>query len=175
MVIFSGCVNGPTRQYPKFPDQTKRVADPSMARVYLIRPKKGLNQQVPVNFYGNDSAAIGPRVDPVRESRPVIPQLGLFAQNPRANSRWRMIGQVAAGSYLCWEEPPHVFALQGIQGKTNSLFSLNLTAGNVYYLCASTPGFWMPRSVIESISEEEGLALLKESKPPDDYRNRNQK
>jgi hypothetical protein len=65
--------------------------------------------------------------------------------------------------------------LQGIQGNTNSLFSINLEARKVYYLRASTPGFWRPKSVVESISEEEGLALLKESKPPDDYRNRNQK
>jgi hypothetical protein len=45
-----------------------------------------------------------------------------------------------------------------------------LSPGNVYYLRASFQGFWNSKSVVESISEEEGKALLEQCQPPDDYK-----
>lgn len=95
--------------------------------------------------------------------------------NPDPNSRWRLIGQVGTGSYLCWEEPPHVLTLEKTRGKTNTVFNLDLTAGNVFYLRASIPGFLKPTPTLESITEEEGQMLLQKCLPPNDYRRPAQK
>ncbi|MGN6643656.1 MAG: hypothetical protein ACTHKU_11730 [Verrucomicrobiota bacterium] len=161
-------MHGPTRQYPPFPDQSKRIEDPDKARVYLIRPEKGLNSGVGFIFYGSDPVANGPRFDP-RSQGPAVPLLGIFPPNVMPQTPQRLIGEVAAGAYLCWEESPHCFITRTIQGQTN-LLSIDLQAGHVYYLRASIPGFWRPECTVEQISEEEGQRMLTKSRPPDDYR-----
>jgi len=172
-LLCTGCA-GRTTQYPLFPDQAKRIEDPAKARVYLIRPPGGMNANARFLFYGTGPAATGPKVDP-REWLPVEPLLGMYPQNPSPESPWRMIGEVASGTYLCWEEPPRILLLPTYQNKTNGVTSLNLAAGNVYYLRATMPGFWHIRSDVDIIPEEEGQALLKKCRPPAGYGGENQK
>jgi len=166
-LLCTGCVHGRSIQYPPFPDQTKRIEDPSKARVYLIRAPGGMNAQAGFNFYGTGPAATGPKVDP-KQWLPAIPQFGIYPQNPTPDSPWRMIGQVAAGSYLCWEEPPHVLTLPTYQHKTNGIVQLNLEAGHVYYLRATIPD-WPARAHVDIMDEEEAHELLKKCRPPSDY------
>lgn len=173
VLLMAGCA-GTTMQYPPFPDQTKRVEDPTKVRVYLIRPPGGMNAQAEYFFYGTGPAATGPKVDP-RQWRPAVPQIGIYPKNPTPDSPWRLIGEVASGAYLCWEEPPHVLTVPFHEGKTYSITNLNLVAGNVYYLRATSPGFWGPTANMEIMNEEEGQALLKQCRPPDDYGGRIQK
>ena len=168
-LISAGCVHHPTIQYPPFPDQAKRVEDPGKARLYLIRPKGGMNPEVDFLFYGIDPAATGPRFDP--QQKFIFIPGGLHPENPNPNSRWRLVGRLSPGDYLCWEEPPHPLTLQKVSGKTNTVFTLDLTAGNVFYLKAAIPGWFTPSPTLEPISEEEGQALLKSCRPPDDYKN----
>ena len=144
-----------TIQYPPFPDQTKTIEDPAKARIYLLRSNKFYGCAVGFILYGNSSAAAGPRVG--------------------AKSQMRLIGEVGPGSYLCWEEEPHPFVLEKIRGDTNSLYSINLAAGTVYDLRADILFGWTtPKLALTRISEEEGSLLLKDCKPPDDYRKGNQ-
>jgi hypothetical protein len=174
-LIFSACIAGlllagcaSTIQYPPFPDQAKRIEDPAKARIYLVRPPGGMNPNAKFMFYGTGPAATGPKVDP-RQWQPAVPLLGIYPKNPTPESRWRMIGEVASGTYLCWEEPPRALLLPAYQNKTNGVTSLNLTAGNVYFLRATIPGFWNARSQLDIISEEEGQTLLKKCRPPKGY------
>ena len=173
-LMCAGCVHHPTIQYPPFPDQSKRMEDPAKARIYLIRPESAMNPGVDFLFYGIDPAATGPRFDPHQKFIFVTPTL-IHPENPNPKSPWRLIGQVGSGGYLCWEESPHQLTLQKTRGKTNSVFNLDLTAGNVYYLRASIPGWLTPRPTLESITEEQGQMLLKNCQPPDDYRRPTQK
>lgn len=164
VLLLAGCA-GRTIQYPAFPDQTKRIEDPSKARVYLIRPPGGGGTLL---LYGAGFAAVGPRVDPRPWAPPELgypapaPQVfGFYPQNPAPDTPWRTIGELASGSYMCWEQPPEVLTLPRNP--------LNLLAGNVYYLRVTTPGAWVPRLQVDLISEEEGQALLKKCKPPAGY------
>jgi hypothetical protein len=163
-LLCTGCA-GRTTQYPLFPDQAKRIEDPAKARVYLIRPPGGMNANARFLFYGAGPAATGPKVDP-REWLPVEPLLGMYPQNPSPESPWRMIGEVASGTYLCWEEPPRVLELRDTG-------PINLTAGNVYYLRVRTPAFSAFK--LDFINEEEGQALLKKCRPPAGYGRENQR
>jgi hypothetical protein len=169
VLMCSGCVHHPTIQYPPFPDQTKRVEDPAKARIYLIRPKGGRNPEVDFLFYGIDPAATGPRFDPHQKFIFVSPTR-IHPMNPNPNIPWRLIGKVSPGDYLCWEETPHVFTLTKTPSNTNDVFTLDLTAGNVFYVRASMPGFLAPTPTLEPLTEEEGQELLKTCQPPDDYR-----
>jgi hypothetical protein len=168
-LMCAGCVHRPTIQYPPFPDQTKRVEDPSKARVYLIRPEGGMNSGVDFLFYGIDPAATGPRFDPQQKFIFITPGR-IHPMNPNPNSRWRLIGKVGTGSFLCWEEAPHVLTLEKVAGNTNNSFTLDLAAGKTYYLHASIPGFFKPTPHLEPLIEEEGQALLAKCQPPNDYR-----
>jgi hypothetical protein len=150
-------------QYPPFPDQAKRIEDPAKARVYLIRAPGGVNAQTRFVFYGTGPAAVGPKVDP-REWLSPVPLFGIYPENPTPDSPWRMIGEVASGAYICWEEPPRVLELRDTG-------PVNLTAGNVYYLRVKIPAFSVLK--IDQVNEEEGQALLKKSRPPDGYGGRN--
>ena len=165
-MLMAGCA-GKTIQYPPFPDQAKKVEDPTKARVYLIRTG-GMNGQTRFIFYGTGPAATGPKVAP-GQWVPAVPQFGLYPQNPTPESPWRMIGEVSSGAYLCWEEPPRVLKVPLQEGKSYGITNLNLMAGNVYYLDATTPGFWGPTANVQIMSDEEGQALLKHCRPPDGY------
>jgi hypothetical protein len=158
----AGCA-GTSIQYPPFPNQTKRVENPADARVYLIRPSGAMNNRAKFVFYGTGPAATGPRVDP-QEWQPAVPLLGIFPENPTPDSPWRIVGEVASGTYICWEEPPRTFVLQNAG-------PINLIAGNVYYLRIRTPAFSLAR--IDVINEEEARTLLKNCRPPNDYGGRN--
>lgn len=165
-LLLAGCVT--TCQYPPFPDQSKRVEDPTKARIYVVRSSAVLGGGEPVIFSGTDSAATGPVYDP-HYNFP-FPQFGLTAGNYK-DLRLRRIGELGPKSYLCFEIPPRPFSIERIEGDTNSVYTLDLKAGNVYYLRASTRmGFVHDKSVIEKISDEEGLRILKECKPPQSYR-----
>jgi len=157
-LLLAGCA-GTSIQYPPFPDQTKRIEDPAKARIYLVRPPGGINAQGRFIFYGIGPAATGPRVDP-RQWLPAAPIFGVYPENPAPDSPWRTIGEIVAGSYLCWEEPPRVLKLRDTG-------PINLTAGNVYYLRIRSPAFAALK--LEVISDEEGQALLKECRPPGGY------
>jgi hypothetical protein len=172
--VLSGCVHIPTLQYPPFPDQSKKVEDPAKARIYLVRPAHDVNSQVEFLFFGTTSSSTGPRLNPGPQEF-AVPLLGIFPKNPAPETPWRLIGKVGPGSYLCWEELPRRFSLPPIKGETNNLSFIDLMPGNVYYLRASTPGFWQPKSMIEIINEEDGQKLLSQCQPPDDYRKRKSK
>jgi hypothetical protein len=167
-LLGAGCANRSTIQYPPFADQAKTIEDPTKARIYFIRPSGGMNSRAKFIFYGTGPAATGPKVDP-REWQTAVPILGIYPKNPTLESPWRMIGEVDSGTYLCWEEPPRILQLPAYQNKTNSVTSLNLMAGNVYFIRASGPGFWNPRSRMDIISEDEGRMLLKKCSPPKGY------
>jgi hypothetical protein len=157
-LLLAGCA-ATSIQYPPFPDQTKKVEDPTKARIYAIRPPGGMNAKERFKFWGAGPAATGPKVDP-REWIPAVPQLGIYPPNPSPDSPWRMIGEIAAGSYICWEEPPDVLTM-----RNNA--PMNLLAGNVYYLRVTMPALGNARA--EPIDEKEGQALLKKSRPPAGY------
>jgi len=153
-LLLAGCASR-TLQYPPFPVQTKRVEDPTKARIYLVRPVQalGAGSALTIRFSATGSVATGPKVDRYH----------------------RMVGEVTAGRYLCWEQPPSTLEIQRIERNADSIASLDLVAGNVYYLRASTLMGWRsPKSHIEIITEEEGLSLLKRCKPPNDYERRSQ-
>jgi hypothetical protein len=158
VLLLTGCA-GTSIQYPPFPDQTKTVEDPAKARVYLIRPPGAINNHAKFVFYGTGPAATGPKVDPLQWLQP-FPLFGIYPQNPTPDSPWRIIGEIAAGSYICWEEPPRVLELRDTG-------SINLTAGNVFYLRVRTPAFSTLK--LDVINEEEGQALLKKCQPPGGY------
>jgi hypothetical protein len=156
-LLLAGCAT--TLQYPPFPDQAKRVEDPAKARVYLIRPPGSVMGDAPLVFYGNDWGATGPVFDPT-----------LYSSH-YDTARAREVGEVGPASYICWETPPHEFRIQRIEGHTNSVYSTNLIAGNVYYLRATAHFSWTrPTSIVEMIPENEGLLLLKKCQPPNSYR-----
>ncbi|HET7625870.1 MAG TPA: hypothetical protein VFM25_11455 [Verrucomicrobiae bacterium] len=105
----------------------------------MIRPKKFWGAGGSLLFYGTDPVATGP----------VVGSAG--------TNQFRRIGEVGPGSYICWEEPPHVFWLEGAEGDTNSIYSINLAAGNVYYLRGSIHSGWTKvQSRVKRLNEEEG-------------------
>jgi len=58
-LLLAGCAA--TIQYPPFPDQAKKVEDPTKARIYLMRKEKFYGSAVGINFFGSGSdAAVGP-------------------------------------------------------------------------------------------------------------------
>jgi hypothetical protein len=118
-----------------------------------------MNAQTRLVFYGTGPVATGPKVDP-REWLPPAPLFGIFPENPTPDSPWRLIGEVASGAYICWEEPPRVLELRDTG-------PIHLTAGNVYYLRVKTPAFSALK--LDVINDEEGQALLKECRPPGGY------
>jgi hypothetical protein len=162
MLLLAGCA-GTSIQYPIFPDQSKRIEDPAKARVYVIRPKGGMNTRTRFVFYGTGPAATGPKIEPRAWLSPV-PLLGIFPENPTPDSPWRIIGEVASASYICWEEPPRVLELGDSK-------PVNLMAGNVYYLRVRAPAFSPLK--LDFINEEEGEALLKKCAPPGGYGGKN--
>jgi hypothetical protein len=163
-LLLSGCAS--TLQYPPFPDQAKRIEDPAKARVYLMRPGKIWLAGVPLVFYGTDLEATGPVFDP--SGKIIIPLFGMFPDNYSKNVRLRRIGEVGPGSYICWETPPHTFSLERVEGDTNSICSMDLQAGNVYYLRGSVHMGWVKsKSIVEILSEDKGQSILKNCKPPD--------
>jgi len=165
-LFLTGCAA--TYQYPPFPDQAKKVEDPSKARIYVIRPAKVIMGGVPLIFYGTDWAATGPVFDP--DQKLILPLFGVLPDNYSKDVHLRRIGEIGPHSYICWETLPHVFLLQRIEGDAKTTFSIDLKAGNVYYFRASTrPGWIANKSIIEMVSEPEGLALLKGAHPPRDY------
>jgi hypothetical protein len=156
ILLLTGCAQ--TIQYPHFPDQAKKVEDPAKARIYLMRPGKMLFGGDPLIFYGNDWEATGPVFDPT-----------IFGNYSTAHSR--QLGELGPGGYICWETPPHPLRMEGVEGHTNSIFTIHLEAGNVYYLRASSrPGLTRLKSAVELVPEKQGLALLKGCKPPNGYR-----
>jgi hypothetical protein len=158
LLLLTGCISSQTLQYPPFPDQSKRIEDPSKARVYLMRPGNYLGDQ-PLVFYGDDWAATGPVFDPTLYS-------GHYD-----TAHLRRIGEIGGGGYICWETVPHPLILHKQEENTNSVFMLSLAAGSVYYLKATANMTWTrPISTIEVVPEEEGIKLLKECKPPNSYR-----
>ena len=160
-LLLSGCIHLETIQYPRFPDQTKRIEDPAKARVYLIRPRQVGAQDAKILFYGSAHAATGPRIEP---------QYGMFPSNPGTGTPRRLVGELGPGSYLCWEDEPHEFNFLRIEGDPKSRYTLNLVAGNVYYLRATIhTGFLRSQIEFDPITEEEGQALLKKCDPPDAY------
>jgi len=167
LLLLAGCAS--TLQYPPFPDQSKRLEDPAKARIYVIRSSAILGGGEPVIFYGTDWAATGPVYDP-HYNFPVVPEFGLSAGNYSKNVHSRRIGEIGPRSYICWETPPHPFPIERVEGDTNTIYTLDLKAGGVYYLRASARMGWTrDRFVIESISEQEALSLLKDCKPPKGY------
>ena len=166
MLFLTGCVS--TYQYPPFPDQAKKVEDPAKARIYVVRSSAILGGGEPVIFFGTDWAATGPIYDP-HHNFP-FPEFGLTAGNYNKDVHLRRIGEIGPNSYICWETPPHPFSIQGVEGNTDSIYTLDLKAGDVYFLRASTKmGLTHDKSVIEPISEEEGMRILKHCKPPQGY------
>jgi len=170
LLLAAGCVTSPTLQYPPFPDQTKRIEDPAKARVYVMRG--GVNVfggTGPVVVYGTDWAATGPVFDP--SQKVVVPLMGVFPDNYRKSNERRRIGEVGAYSYICWETPPQLLSFQRVEGDTNTTYSVDMKAGNVYFLRASRrPGWVANKLIIEEIPEPEALSLLKDCKPPNSYR-----
>lgn len=143
-----------TFQYAPFPDQTKRVEDPTKARIYVIRPGKIWGAAYEALYYGLGPASIGPEID----------------------KRSRLDGELGPGGYLCWEIPPRAIEIQHIAGKTNNITYLNLVAGNVYYLRVSIRPSWLTSRaelVQTIISEEEGRSLLKDCQPPEGHQKGN--
>jgi|SRR5215469_16558227 len=166
-LLSGGCAT--TYQYPPFPDQSKRLEDPTKARIYVIRSSAVLGGGEPVIFYGTDWAATGPIYDP-HYNFPMVPEFGLSAGNINKNVQLRRIGEIGPKSYICWETTPHLFPIERVEGDTNSLYTLDLKPGGVYYLRASTRMGWTrDKFVIEEISEKEALSLLKNCKPPKGY------
>jgi hypothetical protein len=142
-LLTGGCAS--TIQYPPFPDQAKRIDDPAKARVYVIRP---------AHFFG----AAG-----VIRFGATTPEAG----GPRMAGKYRIVGEIAGGGYICWETPPTALELYRSENKPESKFTLNLDAGTVYYLRLGTrPGLSEGHAVLKVISEEEGQSLLKKCKPP---------
>ena len=148
-LLLVGCAT--TLQYPPFPDQAKRVEDPTKARIYLIRKEKVVGSAAGLQFFGSEPEAVGPLVG--------------------GHSKMRLIGEVGPGSYLCWEESPRSFKYAKIQNDPNSVDTMNLEAGNVYYLRAYLHSGWTQVTArIKEIDEKEGQELLKHCQPPNDYR-----
>lgn len=156
LLLLCGCKSVPgirakTIQYPPLPDQTKRVEDPTKARIYLMSRDRFFGCAASIMFYGSNPSAPEPAVS--------------------SRGRMRLVGEVGPGGYICWEESPHLLTLQKVQGDTNSLFTLDLQASNVYYLRASMKfGLVSAKSVIEPLDEKHGRVLLKKCRPPEDYR-----
>ena len=146
VLLLAGCAS--TIQYPPFPDQTKKVEDPTKARIYLIRKEKVWGAGNKFLFYGNGPAAVGPLTD---------------------RSDLRLIGELGPGSYLCWEEPPHPFRFHRVGGDSRSVFTIDLVAGNVYYLRAHIGGLMGDRAMVDVLDEKEGQVLLKRCQPPKNY------
>ena len=149
LLFLTGCAQ--TLQYPPFPDQAKRVEDPAKARIYLIRKEKVFGSAVGLQFYGSEpDAAVGPLAG--------------------AGSKMRLIGEVGPGSYLCWEESPRAFKYSKIEHDRDSVETINLKAGNVYYLRAYLHSGWTTVTArVKQIDEKEGQELLKHCEPPKDY------
>jgi hypothetical protein len=151
VVLLVGCAS--TVQYPPFPDQTKRVEDPTKARVYVMHKEKYWGSGLSIDFYGpNSKVASGPSV-PGRGSK-------------------RLVGQIGPDSYLCWEQSPGPFLFQTNSLDANSHYTLNLSAGNVYYLRIFAHSGWTRvSSRLAVLNEKDGEAMLKNCRPPNDYRN----
>lgn len=141
-----------TVQYPPFPDQTKTVEDPTKARIYLMRKEKFVAAAAGIQFYGSEpEVATGPKWG--------------------ASNRMRLIGEVGPGSYLCWEETPHAFRLQMDSGNVKSTNTLDLKAGEVYYLRTYFHNGFADFSVrAVMLDEKAGQKMLKHLQPPNDYR-----
>ena len=148
VLLLASCAS--TLQYPPFPDQTRKVEDPSKARIYLIRKEKVWGAGNKFLFYGGDSAAaVGPLV---------------------SQSHMRLIGEIGPGSYICWEEPPHPFRYHRVGGDPNTISTIDLVAGNVYFLRIHAGGWLGDKAIVEILDEMEGQQLLKRCEPPNDYR-----
>lgn len=149
-LLLAGCAT--TLQYPPFPDQAKKVEDPGKARVYLIRKEKFFGSAVGMRFLGSEPGiATGPMEG--------------------SHGKMRIIGEVGPASYICWEQPPGPFSFAKIEDDPASMQTLNLEAGQVYYLRGYFHSGWTKVTArIEVIDEKEGRALLKYCKPPNDSR-----
>jgi hypothetical protein len=166
-LLLTGCAS--TLQYPPFPDQAKRLEDPAKARIYVMRGASAFNEGAPAVVYGFDWTATGPTLDPSQKF--VMPLFGVLPDNYDKNKEIRRIGEVGPHSYICWETPPHVMTIQRVQGDANSIYTIDVQPGNVYYLRARIrPGWVENKTVLEQLPEDQGLKLLKECKPPNSYR-----
>jgi hypothetical protein len=154
--LLAGCtapqfMSATTDQYKPFPDQTKTVEDPAKSRIYLMRKEKFFGAGEGFEFYSSSPDATGPRMD--------------------YSEKFRLIGKVGPASYICWEETPHPLTMQSRQGGTNSLETIDLQAGHVYYLQAYFRTGWKgPSPQIRVLSDEEGQEMLKGCQPPPAYR-----
>lgn len=144
MLGLSGCAS-PSLQYARIPDQTKKVENPSRARLYVIRAGKFAGQGAPMRM----------------------------RTEGRMKGLHRTIGDLYPGSYICWEEPPRLLKIQSVEGDPSASFELNMAAGQVYYVRVRIgPGFLQGKWILEQISAEEGESLLKQCKPPRGYQNK---
>lgn len=145
-LVFTGCETA--YQYPRFPDQSKRVEDPTKARMYVIRPAKFWGAGGTIRYGSNRSEGVGPRMPG-----------GL-----------RMVGELGAGSYLCWEEAPGISRILAVEDEPESAFEINASADTVHYIRADVhSGWWRNRVVLKQITSAEGVALLKDCRPPRAY------
>jgi hypothetical protein len=143
-LFLAGCAS--TKQYAPLPDQTKRVQDPTKARIYLIRPARVLGYAVSFQF-----SATGPE-----------------ATGPYVSKSFRMVGELGPGRYLCWERSPGPMEMNLDERNPNHVFMVHLEAGKVYYLRAFIRGGWgPPRGAVELLTNEKGESLLKQCKPPE--------
>jgi len=150
-LLLAGCAH--TLQYPPFPDQAKKIDDPTKARVYVMRKEKFFGSAVGIQFFGasSDGIATGP----------------IVARSPKK----RLIGEIGPASFICWEQAPGPFVFTTIEDNPNSVETLNLEAGNVYYLRVYIHSGWTTATVrAKVLDEKEGAQLLKHCQPPDDYR-----
>jgi hypothetical protein len=147
LLLASGCAA--TIQYPPLPDQAKKVEDPTKSRVYVMRSRSFFGWEVPYRYYSASPEATG----------------------PRSGESMHMVGEVGPGGYLCWETTPITMRIETIEDDTNSIVTLDLKPGNVYYLRSSLKLGWeRSRTVIQILDDQAGEAMLKQCKPPDDYR-----
>jgi hypothetical protein len=166
-LLLAGCAT--TLQYPPFPDQSAHIVDPAKARIYVMRGASAFGGGEPAVVYGFDWTASGPASDP--SAKFIIPVFGIVQDNYDKNKEVRRVGELGPHSYICWETPPHVMAFQRVEGDTNSSYTIDVQAGKVYYLRAHMrPGWLKDKTILEQLSEDEGLKLLKACKPPNSYR-----
>src|SRR3954470_20681504 len=90
-LLLTGCAR--TIQYPRFPDQTKTIEDPSKARLYVIRPAKFWGSMDSIRFTATGPSALGPRI-----------------------GGFRIAGELGPASYLCWETAPGSMLIQKHEG-----------------------------------------------------------
>ena len=142
-LLLVGCAS--TIQYSPWPDQTRRVEDPTKARIYMMRPKQWWGSDVVLRFETSSTNVVSGR---------------------------EMIGEVGPGGFLCWERSPgpyDVWRISPVSRKPERV-QFDLVAGNVYYfrINVSAAGMYA-RPTLRILEEQEGQALLKRSKPPRNY------